>query len=837
MWPFKDKNGEKQLTLPASDIEHLMSVLDLVKAGKINEAIENEVRKAFSFNDFQTMEGQHGDSGYFGLEFNLRPTAARIKFLHANEPWVYATSSLIARTLSSVKFNIHDAKSHEIRENHPAEKIVSGGNPMQDGVHKAWSGYLDLVLGGNYFEILDENYKYSIHIPVELAEPVLRKTDTAAQRLEFEKYGPFEGLDVYDMATGRVNRRIAWEHVIHHKFPNPFTPFYGLSMYVAAARPILLDRHKNEFEMAFYLRGATNAGVIETTEDITKSRMERLMKTFESSFTGKRNWWRTLFLPKGAKWVNSGLSMREMDHLKGLQENRRTLLAVLGIPPSQVGIVEDVNRATAEVQEAAFWQNTIIPLANFIASGYNNSHLFKTIFSGEVYVKPDFSNVDAVEGSMFTKAERAKALDNIATLNEQREIAGLEPLPDGDLRGQMLLAEIEKLDPMAAVFGPGDGGDGGKSQSGGLVAVETGPASTGAAHTHVAEFDPSTGIGKTIATNGGDHDHTHRIRPRGETMEILEIEPATDDGHTHPDIDRGAEQRALATAQIKRNATQNQSRIEKIQTEKYMKTLLAVRDDALGTAIRALRDRRPVKTRLDSTRDERGEKYRETGMPILVETMERGWDMAMAQTRSLTNAIRTKSTKQSERITADDEQALNAIRERTADDRRRQLDERNIQSFKGFDETQTEQIVQIVENGLRDGKTFDEVAATIRADYGEKYGDQAFTIARTETLTAVSAGMKANHDALSSIYSKVNKQWFHIGDVGVNPDARVEHAEFEKEGIVPSKFLWTNPETGAQLMFPRDPNGGAADVINCRCTMVSVIPDDATSLISDFDFE
>lgn len=834
MWPFEKKNNEKQLALPASEMEHLISVLDLVKSGKINEAIENEVRKAFSFTDFQQMEGFHGDeTGHFGTEFDLRTTAARIKMLHAREPWVYATSSLIARTMSSIKFNIHDSKTDEIRENHPAEKIVSGGNPMQDGIHKSWSGYLDLVLGGNYFEILDENYKYSAHIPIELAQPVLRKTDTAEQMRQFERLGPFEWLEIYDMATGKISKRILWEHVIHHKFPNPFNPFIGLSMYVAAARPILLDRHKNEFEMAFYLRGATNAGVIETTEDITKSRMERLMRTFESSFTGKRNWWRTLFLPKGAKWVNSGLSMKEMDHLEGLRENRRTLLAVLGIPPSQIGIVEDVNRATAEVQETAFWQNTIIPLAGFIASGYNNSHLFKHIFSGDVYVKPDFSNVDAVEGSMFTKAERAKALDNIAVLNEQREIAGLDPLPDGDPRGQMLLAEIEKLDPMAAVVS-GDGGDGGKSHSGGLVAVETGPSSGTDAHTHVAEFDPLTGIGKTIATNGAYPDHVHRIRPRGQTLEILEVEPATDDGHTHPDIDRGAEQRSAVVSQIKKNATQNQSRIEKIQTEKYLKSLTVIRDDALATAIRALRDRRPVKTRLDSTRDERGDKYREMAMPTLVETMERGWDMAMAQTRSLTNAIRTKTVKQSERITADDEQALNAIRERTADDRRRQLDDRNIQAFKGFDETQTEQIVKIVENGLRDGKTFDEIAATIRADYGENYGDQAFTIARTETLTAVSAGIKANHDALNQVYSKVDKQWFHIGDVGVNPDARVQHLEFEKAGVVPSKFIWTNPDNGAQLMFPRDPNGGASEVINCRCTMVSIIPDDATSSVSDF---
>jgi hypothetical protein len=306
--------------------------------------------------------------------------------------------------------------------------------------------------------------------------------------------------------------------------------------------------------------------------------------------------------------------------------------------------------------------------------------------------------------------------------------------------------------------------------------------------------------------------------------------PVTDDGHTHPDIDRTAEQRKAVVAQHKKNATSNQRRIERIQTEKYMKVLESNADMSLGVAIRALRARKNVKPNLDAAADERMAKYTEFGLPILWETSEKGWDMAMAQTRSLTHNIRRKTTtKQSDKITPDDELALAAIRERTADGRRKQLDERNIQSFLGFDANQTENIMKIVEDGLANGKTFDEIAASIRGDYNERYRDQAFTIARTETLTAVSSGLKANNDALNQVFSKVNKQWFHVGDSLTNPDARVPHAGFEQLGVVPSDFKWENETTGASLMFPRDPNAGARDVINCRCTMVSVIPDDATS--------
>jgi hypothetical protein len=86
--------------------------------------------------------------------------------------------------------------------------------------------------------------------------------------------------------------------------------------------------------------------------------MKRLMNTFEQVFTGKRNWWRQIFLPKGAKWVSSGLTMSEMQHLEGLRENRLSILAALGIPPSKVGLVQDVNRSTSDNQDKDFWEES-----------------------------------------------------------------------------------------------------------------------------------------------------------------------------------------------------------------------------------------------------------------------------------------------------------------------------------------------------------------------------------------------------------------------------------------------------------------------------------------------
>jgi hypothetical protein len=141
--------------------------------------------------------------------------------------------------------------------------------------------------------------------------------------------------------------------------------------------------------------------------------------------------------------------------------------------------------------------------------------------------------------------------------------------------------------------------------------------------------------------------------------------------------------------------------------------------------------------------------------------------------------------------------------------------------------------MRVIENGHQAGKTNEQIAKDIEDNFGESYGDQAFTIARTETLSAVSEGIAWHHETMKTIFSEVKKQWFHAGDAtllgGTNAEARNPHAKFELEGEVASNHVWVNSETGNHLTHPRSPNGGAADVINCRCTMVSVIPPNATS--------
>ncbi len=740
MWPFDKKQVE--LPMPAPKAEELVSMVEMLNKRGLAATIEATMQKQIDNSQyFQAYENADDHGNFFGTEFNILATAGRIKGTYSREPWVFATASLIARTLASVPFVVKDVATGEIDDKHPLNQKLTLGNRIEDGYALNWKGYLDLVLGGNFFRVFNDTYTEAFLAPVE--ETTLR-LDPRNQMVE--------SVIMHGAQSMGVMKSVPYSQCIHHKYPNPYNPFYGLSIFTAASRPILLDRYKQEFEMAFYLRGATNAGVIETTEDINKSRMERLMATFEAVYTGKRNWWRTIFLPKGAKWVQSGLTMSEMQHLEGLRENRLAILAVLGVPPSQVGIVADVNRATAETQERALWMNTITPMAQFVAAGWNNSHLVKTVYGGRVCVEPDFSEVQALQGSLMTKGEQAKSVENYLWVDEIRtDILGYDPLPNG--AGQKFVSEVKPA----------------QSSPFGLSAP-------------VTSVDP--------------------------VQEVVDTTAA-------PTVEAG----------MKVQAVSSQERIETKLSKGYLSAYAKYIDSLLTIASKALADNRDVAKVLAASEEVLTREYIKNAEASLVAALERGFSFASSQAKAHHDArtFKTPGVKRL-RFRDVDQQAIDALRDTQRDGKRTQLVERGIASFVGFNKTRTTQVLDVIAEGLEKGETTETIATTLRQTYGEKYKDQAFTIARTELLTAVSQGIKWNHDVLGDVFSDVQKQWFHVGDVGSNPDAREQHAGFENEGPVPKDYKW-----GSMLEYPRDSSAPADQTINCRCSMVSVIPDNAES--------
>lgn len=131
-------------------------------------------------------------------------------------------------------------------------------------------------------------------------------------------------------------------------------------------------------------------------------------------------------------------------------------------------------------------------------------------------------------------------------------------------------------------------------------------------------------------------------------------------------------------------------------------------------------------------------------------------------------------------------------------------------------------IVAEVEAGIREQESIPDITRRVQtvltATGSERWPNRARTVARTETMGAVNAGVlrSAELDAEQRGDVAPFKVWIATDDRRTRPT----HDEADQQ-----RTLLREPFRvgGAQLLFPGDPRGPAQEVINCRCTLLPVV--------------
>lgn len=131
-------------------------------------------------------------------------------------------------------------------------------------------------------------------------------------------------------------------------------------------------------------------------------------------------------------------------------------------------------------------------------------------------------------------------------------------------------------------------------------------------------------------------------------------------------------------------------------------------------------------------------------------------------------------------------------------------------------------IVREVERGITEGRSLDRVTEAVdevlTSTGSERWPGRARTVARTETIGAVNAGVFRGAALEAQARGDVApfKQWIATDDKRTRPT----HDEADKQRTLLSEPFVVG---GARLLFPGDPRGPAAEVINCRCSLLPVV--------------
>jgi HK97 family phage portal protein len=341
---------------------------------------------------------------------------------------VYRCVSLIARGVSSVPWLLY--RDEQELEDHPLLTLLNCPSPQQAGsaFMEAVVGYF-LLSGNSYIEAILGHQGY----PVELY-PL---------RPDRVKIIPGNsGLPIaFDYQLGGHHKRITCDlengesPILHLKNFNPLNDWYGMSPIEAAARAI--DQHNavGEHNLALLQNGGRPSGAltlkpIPHSQPLTEVQRESLRQDLKAAYEGSSNAGRIMILEGDFEWKEMGLSPKDLDFLPGKLLSAREISQAFGVPPMLAGIPGDATFANYKEARFHLWEDTIIPLLEFILAEFN---LWLTpLFGPDLKLTYDSDAIPALVLRREAKWAKIAAADFL-TINEKRQAIGYSPLSGGDV--------------------------------------------------------------------------------------------------------------------------------------------------------------------------------------------------------------------------------------------------------------------------------------------------------------------------------------------------------------------------------------------------------------------
>lgn len=135
-------------------------------------------------------------------------------------------------------------------------------------------------------------------------------------------------------------------------------------------------------------------------------------------------------------------------------------------------------------------------------------------------------------------------------------------------------------------------------------------------------------------------------------------------------------------------------------------------------------------------------------------------------------------------------------------------------------DTTYEAIQAALNEGVVYGESIDDLANRIRTLFVQTYSNRAETVARTEVISAYNgAGVLGATQLPPDVVA--GQEWIATRD----GRTREEHANADGQVVAVGTAFDVG---GSAMAYPGDPNGGAGNVVNCRCTIAFLTPEEYT---------
>lgn len=164
------------------------------------------------------------------------------------------------------------------------------------------------------------------------------------------------------------------DEVIQIRMPNPIDPYRG----VGPVQSILIDldssRYSAEWNRNFFINGAQPGGIIKVSKRLSDKEFNEMCMRWDEQHKGVANSHRVAIIEEG-EYTDVKFSQKDMEFIELRNQSREIIREAFGISKFMLGLVDDVNRATADASEYSFAKNLTVPRCNRWKGAFNNDLL------------------------------------------------------------------------------------------------------------------------------------------------------------------------------------------------------------------------------------------------------------------------------------------------------------------------------------------------------------------------------------------------------------------------------------------------------------------------------
>ena len=318
--------------------------------------------------------------------------------------WVYACVRVIAENCAKVDLSIKKIVKENLYEdifNHPLEQVLDVPNPFMDRFGLLEATFGSLKASGRAFWYLPVNALGEV---AQIWPLLSSNVSIVPDRKNFVK------AYVYNLGGEKIPFRP--REILMFKCWAPTSIYEGMGALRASQHAVDQDVQAQRYGTAFFKNAAIPAGFLVTDQFLTPKQLDQIEDRFQKEYGGVDKAHAMAVLHGGLKYQQLMIDPERALLIANRTFSAKEILTAFGVPPTEVGMVVDVGRGTAEALHVVFLENVVEPLLTRVASTITrgvlrNKYYQNTIPSGRLIAK--FGDVIPVHTETRSRAAERNA--------------------------------------------------------------------------------------------------------------------------------------------------------------------------------------------------------------------------------------------------------------------------------------------------------------------------------------------------------------------------------------------------------------------------------------------